>query len=519
MSASVGQLYGQETLTGHGGGAPPPTLTFWADGAPDSQPSMSERHRRASSNIRRHLLRSTFRVCTLLAADLTAYASIRLLLGIVREQPLLGPRLLTFVTTYLPKGYLGGAQFAVALVIGLAVTGNYGAGDRRRDVTRLFFACALATAVSLWSDLWNTPILVIDQYAITLILLTPALVANRLFLDLVLRRYGVAPKAAARAILVGPGADCLAMVGRPALRDGNGFEIVGFVDTEAPPCAGASGTLQQFDRILHEKSVETVICCGEPNEQALAMVIKKTIAAECQMLAASRTLEFAGVHPEMVWRRGQPFIELRAEALRGRQLILKRLLDIVGSGIALIVFAPLIALIAITVRLDSRGPIIFGQARVGRRGRVFRCLKFRSMHINAEQILRADTALYAEYVKNDFKLPEAADTRITRVGRILRRTSLDELPQLWNVLRGDMSLVGPRPVVHDELRHYDNEEPLLLSLRPGMTGAWQVSGRSSLTYPRRADIELEYVQAWTLAKDIRILFRTVPAVLSQRGAH
>jgi lipopolysaccharide/colanic/teichoic acid biosynthesis glycosyltransferase len=141
------------------------------------------------------------------------------------------------------------------------------------------------------------------------------------------------------------------------------------------------------------------------------------------------------------------------------------------------------------------------------------------MYVDAEERLRANEELYALYVAGDYKLPEDLDNRITRVGRFLRRTSLDELPQLFNVLRGDMSLVGPRPIVPDELRHYPQEGPLLLSLRPGLTGAWQVNGRSTVSYPIRADLELDYVESWSIAKDFKILLQTLPAVIAQKGAH
>ena len=117
------------------------------------------------------------------------------------------------------------------------------------------------------------------------------------------------------------------------------------------------------------------------------------------------------------------------------------------------------------------------------------------------------------------RLPASIDTRITWIGRFLRRTSLDELPQLWNVLKGEMSLVGPRPIVPDEIHHYEGEGPLLLSLKPGMTGEWQVSGRSSVAYPERANVELRYVEGWSLWRDVGILLRTLPAVIATRGAH
>jgi len=156
---------------------------------------------------------------------------------------------------------------------------------------------------------------------------------------------------------------------------------------------------------------------------------------------------------------------------------------------------------------------------MGARGRLFRCYKFRSMRADAEQVLRADPNLYAAYVSNHFKLPADQDPRLTRVGRWLRRTSLDELPQLFNVLEGQMSLVGPRPVVPEELDHYGGRAPLLLSLKPGITGTWAVNGRSEVGYPVRADMELEYVRSWSLWLDIGIMLWTVPAVMRTRGAH
>jgi lipopolysaccharide/colanic/teichoic acid biosynthesis glycosyltransferase len=141
------------------------------------------------------------------------------------------------------------------------------------------------------------------------------------------------------------------------------------------------------------------------------------------------------------------------------------------------------------------------------------------MRVDAEQVLRDDPVLYSQYVKNNYKLPEGEDPRITRMGLLLRKTSLDELPQFWNVLRGDMSLVGPRPVIPDELNEYGDKRRVLLSVKPGMSGAWAISGRSRVGYPQRATIELGYVQRWRLKADLSILWRTLPAVVTRRGAH
>jgi exopolysaccharide biosynthesis polyprenyl glycosylphosphotransferase len=233
-----------------------------------------------------------------------------------------------------------------------------------------------------------------------------------------------------------------------------------------------------------------------------------------------RTFEINGVRPEVVWRRGQPLVELRAVALRGQQLVLKRLLDLAGASLLLVLLWPTLLAIALAVRLDSRGPAVFGQRRLGRHGRLFRCFKFRSMHADAEQRLRDDPALHAEYLRNDFKLPEDRDPRITRVGRFLRKTSLDELPQLWNVLRGDMSLVGPRPPLPCEVELYEEHHYTRFDMKPGMTGPWQVSGRNRITdFDEVLQLECSYLRQWSIWKDIEILVRTIPEVLKMKGAH
>jgi lipopolysaccharide/colanic/teichoic acid biosynthesis glycosyltransferase len=200
------------------------------------------------------------------------------------------------------------------------------------------------------------------------------------------------------------------------------------------------------------------------------------------------------------------------------RLTLKRVLDVVGALVGLLLAAPILAILAVAIKLDSRGRVFFAQDRVGRGGRLFRCYKLRTMCEDAESRLESDEALRARYESNHFKLPLESDTRVTGLGRLLRTTSLDELPQFWNVLRGDMSLVGPRPVVPSELSHYAATRDVLLSVRPGLTGAWAVRGRSRIGYPERASIELGYARSWTIRGDLVILVRTVGVVLQRRGA-
>ncbi|KAF0676939.1 Exopolysaccharide production protein exoY [Profundibacterium mesophilum KAUST100406-0324] len=197
----------------------------------------------------------------------------------------------------------------------------------------------------------------------------------------------------------------------------------------------------------------------------------------------------------------------------------KRLLDKAVAGFALLMLLPLMLIVAVLVLLVDGGPAIFGHERVGINGRRFRCYKFRSMVRDADaqlaRILASDPAARAEW-ETTRKL--TVDPRVSRLGLFLRRTSLDELPQLWNVLRGDMSLVGPRPVTADEAVRYGDHFATYSAVRPGITGAWQVSGRNEISYPERVDLDVHYVTNWSLACDLGILLKTVNVVLTGRGA-
>jgi exopolysaccharide production protein ExoY len=204
----------------------------------------------------------------------------------------------------------------------------------------------------------------------------------------------------------------------------------------------------------------------------------------------------------------------------GLQAGIKRAIDILGAGAILLLILPLMALIILAIRRDG-GPALFSHPRIGLGGRSFGCLKFRSMVTDADarlaKLLAEDPAAAAEWA---VRRKLARDPRITRIGAFLRSTSLDELPQLLNVLRGEMSLVGPRPVVQQELdQHYSPAATeAYCAMRPGITGLWQVSGRSDTTYAERVALDTRYARDWSLGLDLRILLRTIPAVLQRRGA-
>lgn len=201
-------------------------------------------------------------------------------------------------------------------------------------------------------------------------------------------------------------------------------------------------------------------------------------------------------------------------------VFIKRALDIIGAIIGLVIFSPFFIVIPFLFLLgENKGPVFFKQVRIGEKGKEFRIYKFRTMIVNAEEKLKKNKELYRKYLDNNYKLEQHEDPRITGLGRFLRKTSLDEIPQFLNVLKGEMSLVGPRPVVVEELEEYQEKVHEFLSVKPGVTGYWQVSGRSDVGYPERVDLELYYVYNASVWFDIKILLLTVKNVLLSKGAY
>jgi Undecaprenyl-phosphate galactose phosphotransferase WbaP len=213
-------------------------------------------------------------------------------------------------------------------------------------------------------------------------------------------------------------------------------------------------------------------------------------------------------------------LQVKNDLLSSASQVTKRILDILGSFLGLLLCAPLLGLVALLIKLDSRGSILYRQPRVGKHGVIFPLLKFRTMHQNADQIfkeaLENDPALQHEWAHYQ-KLKK--DPRLTRVGGFLRKFSIDELPQLWNVFVGQMSLVGPRPFMVDQRKLYGKYIKQYIRVLPGMTGLWQVSGRSETTFVRRAALDREYIQRWSIWLDIYIIFKTVKIILFERNAY
>lgn len=249
--------------------------------------------------------------------------------------------------------------------------------------------------------------------------------------------------------------------------------------------------------------------------------VASSIAASTEAHAERETeaYEFAGsAHAGLTPSNDLNVTERSDLGISAHADLRKRCLDVVGALVLLTFFAPLMGIIYALVRLDG-GPGIFAHQRVGRNGASFKCYKFRSMAPNAEQLL-AELLASNEQFRKEWEAEQKLnnDPRVTRVGKFLRRKSLDELPQLLNVLKGEMSLVGPRPITADEVCRYGPYIEYYNQMVPGLTGAWQVSGRNNVTYPERVAMDVEYAQNWSFGKDLKILIKTVWVVLDGSGA-
>jgi exopolysaccharide biosynthesis polyprenyl glycosylphosphotransferase len=326
-----------------------------------------------------------------------------------------------------------------------------------------------------------------------------------------------------RTVIIGSGVVAAHVVQRLELAPHLALETIGLVDddvhVESSPDLPRLGRLQDLGDILKRYDVDRVIVAfSRSGHDELLRCIRTCWDNRVAVDIVPRLFEFLDGARTIDQVGGMPMLSITLPQMSSSARAVKRVSDIVMSVLMLTAIFPLHMLIALAIKLDSRGPIFFSQKRVGRDGRVFRVFKYRSMFIDAD-------ARKQEYAQlNDatdgvmFKIHD--DPRITRVGRFLRRTSLDELPQLINVLRGEMSLVGPRPLIAEETAAF--KEPWhqrRLDLRPGLTGPWQIYGRSDIPFQDMLRFDYQYVAGWSLGRDLKIVLATIPVLYSGRGAY
>jgi len=273
-------------------------------------------------------------------------------------------------------------------------------------------------------------------------------------------------------------------------------------------------------RTLSFRVDEVIVAMPDVSRKKLVNIVENAsrFAPVVKVVADLHGLASVGVRTHDL--DGMLLLEMEDRLALRKNRVMKRVFDLACSVFCLAVLSPVFALVAFLVKLDSKGPVFFGHTRVGRGGKEFTCFKFRTMVPDAQQVLEDllenDPEARSQWQK-DYKLKD--DPRITRVGRILRKTSLDELPQLWNVLKGEMSLIGPRPIVADEIEMYGQKSKYFFKVTPGITGLWQVSGRNDVDYHERVLLDEYYAKNWSVWLDIEILLRTIGAVVKKHGAY
>lgn len=324
------------------------------------------------------------------------------------------------------------------------------------------------------------------------------------------------------ALVVGTGPRARLLEKELSARTETGYRVIGFVEsndfTPHPDVRERTiGTLDELEGILMHRVVDEVLIALPVRScyERIQRVIEDCERAGVDCLCLADLFKSSLAHPRYDASVPFPAISMPATRTDHRQIV-KRLVDLIGGVLGVIVVLPIMALIALIIKLTDGGPIVFAQQRIGFRKRPFRMFKFRTMVANAEA-LQPSLEHANEATGPVFKIRR--DPRITRFGRFLRRTSLDELPQLFNVIRGEMSLVGPRPLPIRDVGHFS--EPWLMrrfSVLPGLTCLWQIQGRSRLTFDDWVTLDLEYIDGWSLSLDLRILFKTIPAVLRGSGA-
>jgi exopolysaccharide biosynthesis polyprenyl glycosylphosphotransferase len=421
-------------------------------------------------------------------------------------------------------GVFGPGQAAFAL-LPLIVIINTTSGLYRRDELLLrkstldeapavFHAATLTTVVAflLESALLSTPmsarLMAVTWIGLTVLEITCRVAARAI------ARAGTAPE---RCLLVGDAAIADRFRAKLLASPNVKATFVGWIPLDARPgttTAPVLGTPEELDRVVAEHDVHRVIVAGDATaHQSVLDVIQRAKAMGMRVSVLPRMFEVVGSSAAFDYLDGLTILGVRRFGLSPASRRVKRAFDVVGSALCLVLLGPLMIAIALLIRLTSPGPALFRQTRVGRDGRPFEMLKYRSMHDGAD----AHKAELLGRNEADGLFKIADDPRITRLGRALRRTSLDELPQLVNVLRGQMSLVGPRPLVVEDDRRVEGWYRRRLHLTPGITGEWQVFGAARIPLREMVTIDYLYVSNWSLWADIKILLRTIPCVVGRRG--
>ncbi len=408
--------------------------------------------------------------------------------------------------------------FWLCMVAALVTAGTYGPRRGSNLIARLAAACLLAAAITtaplaavvgFQRAIWEMTAMA----AIALLVLA----VTRSIAELFLRRVWPGDRWAALAVLVGP-PDAKRSPIAVGVTGGGDYKVT-FHHVEGDKPQVDSTTLAgHLGRAINATGAEALILTESLPDKYLRAVVEEGLSSGCHVVCPPHAVAMEGLRPRLVWHGGQPLLEFGSPVLQLSALATKRATDIIGAGALLVLVSPVMLLIALAVKLDSPGPVFFSQHRAGFGGKRFRMLKFRTMRAGADEE-KGDLA-HLNHTGDVRLFKIRGDPRVTRFGSFLRRWSLDELPQFWNVLRGDMSLVGPRPFFESDLEVYEDHHFRRLDTKPGITGLWQVGGRSDVVnFEDVVYLDRQYIEHWSFWLDLRILLRTIPSVIRRTGAY
>jgi exopolysaccharide biosynthesis polyprenyl glycosylphosphotransferase len=423
--------------------------------------------------------------------------------------------------------------FASSLPLWVVLARLYGLYDRdeeRTDHSSVddFFGVLQVVTIGTWIFLVGTHITGLARPTVERLMVFWGLAIGfvslfRVVLRFVGRRHSAYVQ---NVLIVGSGQVARGLAGKMSRHRSYGLNIVGFVDRDdgavrdGQPPLELLGTTNELRQLVHHHDIDRVVIAfsADSHEETLD-VIRQLQDQRVQVDIVPRMFEVLGTSAQLHAIEGIPLVGLALPRLSGSSRFLKRSFDVIGATAGLVLLCPLFAIAAVAIKVDSRGPVFFRQVRMGEDERTFRIFKFRTMVADAEA--RKDDVAHLNMHRDGdprmFKVP--SDPRVTRVGAFLRRSRVDELPQLINVLRGEMSLVGPRPLILDEDRFVERWARRRLSLRPGITGLWQVLGASDIPFEEMTKLDYLYVTNWSLREDVRLILRTVPSLVRGRAAY
>jgi exopolysaccharide biosynthesis polyprenyl glycosylphosphotransferase len=462
---------------------------------------------------RRHFKNALRRILTLTVLDVTGLILARETLHVIRSAPLVEP----ISGLLFPVGFLGGWGSVAAFVVGLALAGGYASEERWASSGAVIRGTAIGGALGLWQGidvvgLWLT----LGRWALVTTCLGIGLLGLRKLLAFFVLRYRIAAHPNNRVLFVGDEGSPSGKKAFSSITGRPGSVSLGWL-SERGDADDYLGHPSAVWDVLSTLGVDTVVLCGELQDGMFDSIVEAAAVAGCRVLSIRNQVTVMASRPRRMRNGDAHMLELTFPANRAGQDALKRAFDVVISFGLLLLLSPLLLAITVMIKLDTAGPVVFVQERVGRAGKIFRMLKLRTMSDGADDQKQELSHLNTTGDPRLFKIPN--DPRVTKVGEVLRKWSLDELPQLWNVLRGDMSIVGPRPFFEADLADYDDHHFTRLAAKPGITGLWQVKGRSSIVdFEEVVELDREYIERWSFVLDLQIICATVPAVLRRTGA-